>query len=161
MHKGNIKQMQKENLPAQYFPADNPGAVQIGSFATAEIHDFIDYVASMKEPVDFLKLVEDIGSFKHRDDKMNLFEYYLTKYIKSKPKLFVYGSRDIVLKAFFFMPWNQKRLETFYNSCGNAEIVRGSFSHMMNPNKNQVASFMAAKDEGVTEIIVRFLDKSY
>jgi len=58
------------------------------------------------------------------------------------------------------MPFMKDKLETFYSSCGNAEIHHGVYSHLLMENPNQHVGFMAVKDNHVTELILRFLDNN-
>ena len=66
-------------------------------FRTDESAEFLEYMLSMKEPSDFLTLVENMAKFRHKDGMTNFFEYYQKKYLLAKPKLFIYGSRDLFL----------------------------------------------------------------
>jgi hypothetical protein len=111
----------------------------------------------MKTPTDYLSLIETIVNFRNKDDKTGLFRYYLNKYILNTPKLFVYGNTDLLLRPFF----NRKALEKHYESCGNAEIYHGNFSHFMNENPHEHIRFMAIKNAGVTERIVKFLNRNF
>jgi hypothetical protein len=158
LHKPLIKQLYREGNPAKYVPEQDPRYVSMQMFKTSEPHEFLEYFLNMKEPTDFLSMIENIIQFKHRDDKISFFEYYQKTYLVTKPKLFIYGTRDILLKP--FMPFAKGKLERLYRSCGNAEVYHGSFSHIMVENPNQHIGFVGIKDEWVTELIMEFLDKN-
>ncbi len=153
----------KEGGQAEYKKEKEPdysGYFHLYFFKTKEAYEFLKYFLTMKEPADFFKLIQDIMRFKHRDDKVSFFEYYMKKYLLPKPKLFIYGKRDIFLRPFLFS--NRERLERFYNSWGepdNIKIYYGQFSHIMMPNPKQQTGFLTIKDEAVTEQIMMFLDK--
>lgn len=112
----------------------------------------------MKEPIDFLTLIEDIAKFRHKDGKVTFFEFYLERYFKKVPKLFVYGKRDWILRAFFRQ--NRMRLENFYKSCGNAEVYPGDFTHIIDENPKKYLAFIQVTNTEVTKSIIRFLDKN-
>ena len=111
----------------------------------------------MKEPKDYMELIEDLAKFKEQENKINFFEYYQKKYLLAKPKIFIYGKRDLYLKP--FLPFSRGRLEKFYESCGNAEIHYGNFSHVMMNDPKQQLAIIALKSDKVTKLIIQFLDK--
>src|SRR3989344_9117725 len=111
----------------------------------------------MKEPIDFLSLIECLMQFTHKDSKVSLIEYYHKKYLLAKPKLFVYGSTDLLLRP--FLPWSRKRLDKFYRSLGsegNVEIHYGNFSHVIMDSPLKLGSSVAVKNKEVTALILRF-----
>jgi Serine hydrolase (FSH1) len=112
----------------------------------------------MKQPTDFLRLLEDLARFKHRDKSTNFFEYYLKNYIFRIPKLFIYGKWDFVLRPFALFEKN--RLEKFYKSCGNAEIVSGPYGHLIPQEGTTVNPWNVIADTKITEKIIRFIDKN-
>lgn len=152
-----VRQIYREGNPVGYVKPDD-SYFRWQFFKTRDIHSFLEYVSKVKQPKDFLKLVEDIGKFRHKDGMINFFEYYLRNYLLSKPKLFIYGRYDWYLKP--FMPGNRSRLERFYESCGNATIYYGSFAHVMMNNPKQQNAAIAVTDYGVTEMVIRFLENT-
>lgn len=158
LHKPAVKQIYKEWNVVKYEPEKDPDYINWQFFKTKDISELLEYMVNLKEAPDYIKLIEDIVKFRKKENKTSFFDYYLEHYIKQKPKLFVYGSRDLFLKPFF--PFTRKKIEKVYNSCGNAEIIHGSFSHMMMDNPNQQFASVAIKGTYVTEKIIRFLDKN-
>lgn len=155
-HKPAVKQIYKEGNPVGYVPEDKEGYVYWQFFKIPDSKEFLTYFMSMKEPADFLTLVEQIVKFRHKDNMVSFFQYYQKKYLLAKPKLFIYGSGDLYLKP--FLPFQKKRIEQFYESCGNAEIYHGNFTHIMMDNPSQQMTAIAFKNEEVTKRIIQFLD---
>jgi hypothetical protein len=158
LHTAQVKRIYAEGNIVHYVPEDKEDYIYWQFFKTKDGGDFMDYMLDLKEPTDFLTLVEDMARFRHKDDKTNFFEYYQKKYLLAKPKLFIYGKRDMFLRP--FMPFAANRLEKFYSSCGNAKIYYGDFSHnMMNDPKQHLSSVALESDE-VTGLIIQFLDSN-
>lgn len=154
-----VRRYINEGLPLKYMPQKaGPDEVSSFFFRTGEIFEFVDYISSMKEPIDFLNLVESIVKFRHKDGKINFFEFYLERYFKRVPKLFVYGRRDWILRAFFSS--DRMRLENFYKSCGNAEVKPGDFTHIIDKNPRKYLAFIQVTNTEVTKLIIKFLDKN-
>ncbi len=156
-HKPAVKQIYKEGNLSGYVPENKKEYIYWQFFKTKDSAGFLDYFLNMKEPIDFLTLVEQVIKLRHKDDMISFFEYYQKKYLLSKPKLFIYGTGDFYLKP--FIPSVKRRLENFYESCGNAEIHHGAFSHVMMNNPRQQLAAVAVKNDKVTEMIIRFLYK--
>lgn len=153
-HKPLVNLAYKQGNPAKYSPEPDPRYVNWLFFKTKEIREFLHYLTAAKEPKDFLRIIEDVVRFSHKDGMVSFFEYYQRRLLE-KPKLFIYGKWDMFLRP--FMPGAKNRLEQFYNSCGNAQIYYGTFSHLL--TKEQ-APAMALADFGVTELIIRFLENT-
>ena len=160
LHHPLEKQIEKEGNPVKYAPEQDPAYLNWGAFKTREVYEFIDYFLSMKEPSDYLSMIEKIVSFKKRDDMVAFFEYYQKRYILAKPKLFIYGMVDLYLRAFF--SGGKRKVEEFYKSCGNddgtTEIYHGFFSHVMMDNPYQQVAALSIKNKSVTKRILNFLD---
>jgi len=156
LHKQIMRQAMKENVTGSRDKNPNPDGLNLGFFRIKEVEDFVEYFVSMKEPTDFLKLVEEIIKFRHKDDKVSFFEYYQKKYLLPIPKLFIYGNKDFLLRP--FMPGVRTRLDKFYTSCGNAQIHHAPYSHFLHENHNIHISSVVVKDKKATELIIRFLD---
>lgn len=151
----------KEGNPGKWVPKKEPEYFHSYFFKTQDSYDFLKYFFTMKEPADFFELMVKIIKFAHKDDRVNFFEYYMRKYLLPKPKLFIYGIRDLFLRPFFGS--NKERLENFYREWGypdNVEIMQGSFAHVMDADPKKHGKFLAIGDIGVTERIMRFLDKN-
>ncbi len=99
----------------------------VGDFTIPDVGEFLDYFLTMKEPIDFLTLIEKMAAFKRKDGTLNFLEKYQKNILSRKPKLFVYGKKDILLRPFFFV--SRQRLERFYKSCGNAAVITGNLDH--------------------------------
>jgi hypothetical protein len=155
LHKPAVKQIYKEGNLVHYAPENRPDNLYFQFFKTADAREFIDYITKMKEPVDFLKLTEKLAKFRHNDGFVNFFEYY-QKSLLAKPKLFIYGKFDKMLAP---LPFMRAGLERFYESCGNAEVHSGSFTHVMMNEPKQQAAALVLKNDSVTELIMRFLDR--
>jgi hypothetical protein len=156
-HKPAVKQTIKEGNPADFHFENKKENLYWQFFKTSKSEEFLNYFLNMKEPKDYMELIEDLAKFKEQENKINFFEYYQKKYLFSKPKLFIYGNKDLYLKP--FLPFARKRLEQFYENCGNAEIHYGNFTHVMMNNPNQQLAIIAVKNDKVTELIIKFLDK--
>ncbi|MDD3175428.1 MAG: hypothetical protein PHU51_03055 [Candidatus Nanoarchaeia archaeon] len=156
-HEPAVKQTNKEGNPAGFTYENKPDTIYWQFFKTKESKEFLNYFLNMKEPKDFIKLIEDLSKFKHIENKINFFEYYQKKYLFAKPKLFIYGKKDLYLKP--FLPFARKRLEKFYEGCGNAEIYYGDFTHIMMNDPNQQLGILAVNSDKVTEKIMNFLDR--
>jgi hypothetical protein len=158
-HNPQVKRIYRDGNPVGFVPENKDEYTYWQFFKTTNDAEFVKYLADMKEPADFLTLVEGLSRFQHKDDSVKFFEYYKNKYLLAKPKLFIYGMRDLFLRP--FMPFAARRLEKFYESCGNAEIHRESFSHVMMNNPKQQFSTLAIDNDKVTELIIKFLDKNF
>ncbi|MGE0793459.1 MAG: esterase/lipase family protein [Candidatus Woesearchaeota archaeon] len=156
-HNPAVNQTKKEGNPAGFEYENKPENLYWQFFKTSESKEFLDYFLNMKEPKDYMKLIEDLAKLEHVNDKINFFEYYQKKYLIPKPKLFIYGNKDLYLKP--FLPFVRGRLEKFYESCGNAEIHYGNFTHVMMNDPNQQLAIIAVKNDKVTKLIMKFLDK--
>lgn len=157
-HNRLVKQFYKEGNPVGYTPENKEEYFYWGFFKTKDTSEFLNFFLNMKEPIDFLTLIEQLIKFKHKDKMVSFFEYYQKKYLLLKPKMFIYGTKDLFLKP--FLPFRKKRLERFYESCGNAEIHHGAFSHVMTNNPKQRFAAVVLKNDKVTELIIRFLDRN-
>ena len=156
-HKPAVKQIYKENNPVDYAPDDKP-QLQWQFFKTNDASEFFNYFLNVREVPDFLKLVENLSKFRATDDKVTFFQYYQRRYLLEKPKLFIYGSNDFYLRA--FTPWSRRGLEKFYENCGNAEVFRGNFSHVIVENPKQQAAAVSITNEAVIRKIMMFLSKN-
>ena len=156
LHKPLLKEIHKEGNKTKYIEENKEDYIYWQFFKTKDVYEFLDYLLNLKEPADFLKLIEDLINFKHKDDKISFFEYYQKKYIYLKPKLFIYGNKDLFLKS--FLPFSKRRIESFYYSFRNALIARTNLSHVMMKNKWQVNASASIENDEVAEIIMRFLD---
>lgn len=165
MHKRLVKKGMGE-------PAQSPDEkyARWGFLKSENAKEFVSYFISLKTPVDFLKLIEDISRFYHKDDKTHFFEYYQKKYLLAPPKLFIYGKNDLILHS--FVPFASKGLENFYYSCGNAIVKSGEFGHPVSntvPGKIPLISSipvitsiewdLGINDE-VVSWIIRFIERS-
>ncbi len=158
LHKPAVAQIYKEGNSIGYVPENKDEYFYWQFFKTRGSVEFLDYFLHMKEPIDYLTLVEQLAKFRRKDQGAGFFEYYHTKYLLSKPKLFIYGMRDLYLKP--FLPFAKSRLEKFYQSCGNAEIHHGGFSHVMLNNPKQQFATVVLKNDRVPELILEFLNRS-
>lgn len=155
-HGGALKALKKEGI--ERLPVDDGHAVMMQYFKIADVHEFLDYLIRMKEPADFLRVIEAIAAFRHKDTKTGFFEYYQARYLYATPKLFIYGQKDLLLRP--FIPFMRGRLERFYKSCGNATVNYYPFSHLMLPDDWQQASYEVMKDKTATIAIMDFLAKN-
>ena len=127
-----------------------------------EVRVFLDYLLNMKEHVDYIQLIETLAKINFSGGK-TLFQYYYETYLLFRPKLFVYGKADLFLRPFFGK--NKQRLEGYYQSCGNAEIYKGTFSHTV-PEGNKLQKIspvmtpMLVKNEKTFNKISDFLSKN-
>ncbi len=153
-HEPAVKQLMKEGNPGKYVPEKNPLFVNAQFFKTAEPYEFLNYILSMKEPGDFLQVLEAVSRFRHRSGKVTMVEYYLRR-LRRIPKLFVYGSYDFLLRP--FLPWQRRRLEYLYASCGHAQIRRRKLSHILVKKPWQQMGFMAVTHDAVTKDILYFI----
>lgn len=157
-HKPLVKLTIEEGNVVKYVPEDDTSHTNWLFFKTRDVPEFLDYILDLKEPSDFLELVEGIGQFRRKDQKITFFEYYLKKYLIAPPKLFVYGRWDFFLKG--FIPLVSRRIEKFYLSCGNAEVKKGSWVHsfLEDPRAWRSVSYGVTNPE-VFDIIIKFLEK--
>ena len=165
-HNPLVKLTEEEGNVVKYVPEDDPSYTNWLFFKTKDVPEFLDYIMNLKEPSDFLELVEKIGQFKRKDQKITFFDYYMKKYLITPPKLFIYGKWDGFLRTFpmRFVPFlgrrTSDRIEKFYLSCGNAEIKTGEYVHsfLEDPKAWRSVSKGMTNPE-VFEVIVRFLEK--
>ena len=156
-HEPAEEQIYREGNPVGYRPADD-GNPRWQFLTAPDSLEFIEYFSKVREAPDFLKLVEDLSKFR-ADGKVTLFQYYQRRYVLQKPKLFVYGSNDFLLLGVLApLRKRDRKLEEFYESCGNAEIFHGKFNHLMTENPSQRLSALAVTNERVTEKIMNFVD---
>lgn len=160
LHNPSVKVMYKEGNLAKYVEHPlEPGEARWAFLTTKELPELLEYLSKMKDPKDFLKLAEDISEFKTKESNTeSFFGYYLKKYVRAKPKLFVYGNLDAFLRP--FLPGNRGRLEHYYKSCGNALVTHGTFTHMISEKRFKQVTTYAATHSGTTEMVLRFLDKN-
>ncbi|HLG23602.1 MAG TPA: alpha/beta fold hydrolase [Candidatus Nanoarchaeia archaeon] len=158
IHRPAVKRIYKDGNPVGYIPDENPEYLKWQFFKTKGAHEFLDYFLHIQTPLDYLKLIEDISKMRNKDDKINFLQYYHKKYLVFKPKIFIYGMKDLFLRP--FMPFAKKRLENYYESCGNAEIHHGSFSHIMKQNPNQQLAAIAIDNETVILWVSDFLKRN-
>lgn len=157
IHKPAVKFIEKEGNLVKYDPEEDPAYVNMQFFKTKEVYEFLEYIMAVKEPVDFLSLLEYITNLKRKEDKTNLIQYYYEKYIGGTPKLFIYGRYDMLLRP--FLPFEKGRLEKMYRSCGNAEIYYGSFSHVMVEKPRQQLASVAVRNDAVLNRVTKHLDR--
>ena len=130
--------------------------IVFGEFKPTDSDEFIEYLSNMKEPKDYITFIEDIIKFRHKDNIINFFEYYHKKYLLAKPKMFIYGKFDLVLRP--FMPSSKKGFENFYRGCGNAEIHYGSYNHLITEKPLEFVASDAVKNKKALKLIFKFLD---
>jgi len=162
-HAPNVKNWAKECGDPNLKPTIDDDKIGWQFFQTNEIYDFLDYFLDMKEPGDYLTLVNAIAKFKHQKGKINFFEYYLKKHIRDVPKLFMYGKWDITVNGLFgvpIIPGMSGKLHSFYADMGNARTIRGNYSHVFNEDKYAAMQFYVAKHPKVIRDIIHFLDKN-
>jgi pimeloyl-ACP methyl ester carboxylesterase len=157
LHLGAVKSLEATGTPAERMPAAS--GVQLQYFHTPDAAEFLDYILGMKEPADFIRFLESIIAFRHKDAKISFFEYYYAKYVMAKPKLFIYGRKDILLRP--FMPFARGRLEKLYRAFGSdVKIEYLDTSHWINESPWQGPQFEAIKDPAATVALMTFLDKN-
>jgi len=159
LHDPQVKRIYNEGNVVGYVPENKKEYIYWQFFKIKDSSEFMEYMLNVKEPKDFLTVVEDLARFRHKDDKINFFEYYQKKYLLAKPKLFIYGKRDLFLRP--FMPFASQKLEKFYESCGNAKIYYEDLSHIMMNNPKQHYSSLALDNDEVTGLIIAFLDNNF
>jgi len=140
----------------------DPAFVYWQSFKTRDTAEFLRYFLSVKEPSDMLEMLEEIIKFKKGDKMKSFFEYYLSKFLKNKPKLFIYGKYDLMLRP---IKLGRGHIDKFYNSLGNdspgnTEIKYGDFSHILHTKKKKMMAGVAFKDLDTTEKMMKFLIKN-
>ncbi|MBI2541581.1 alpha/beta hydrolase [Candidatus Woesearchaeota archaeon] len=157
-HKPLVKLTMEEGNIVKFVPEKDVAYTNWLFFKIKDVPEFLDYLMGLKEPGDFLELVEKMGQFRRKDQKITFFEYYLKKYLIAPPKLFVYGKWDAFLRT--MIPSTRKRIEKFYLSCGDAEIQTGEYVHsfLEDPKAWRSVSKGMTNPE-VFEIIVKFLEK--
>jgi len=157
-HEPLVKLMHEEGNVVKYVPENDPSYTNWLFFKTRDVPEFLDYIINLKETSDFLELVERIGQSKRKDQKITFFEYYLKKYLIAPPKLFIYGKWDMFLRT--IVPSTRRRIEKFYLSCGNAEVVTGPYVHsFLEDSKAWRSVSKGMTNPEVFEIIIRFLEK--
>ncbi len=120
--------------------------------------EFISYFTSLKEPTDFISLMNILSHFSHKDGKTSFIDYYLKKYILATPKLFIYGKWDLLLRP--FMPGSRKKLEEVYRAYGNVNIIRGNYSHILMRKPFQQVGVVIGTSDVVLQNIINFLNKN-
>ena len=154
VHKPAVKQIYKEGNIVDYQPSSDKN-LKWQFFKAHDTSEFFDYFLNVTEAPDFLKLIENLSRFRTSEGKVSFFKYYQKKYILSKPKLFIYGTRDFFLRT--FSPFGRRGIERFYESCGNAEIFRGNFSHLIMEDPKQQLASVGVTNQAVTKKIIKFL----
>ncbi|MFH1174878.1 MAG: alpha/beta hydrolase [archaeon] len=157
-HKPAVQQLMREGNPVAYVEENRKDTIYWQFFKMSNHKEFLKYVCEMKEPSDFLELLERLAAFENKDESTTFFAYYLDKYVLRKQKLFIYGQDDLYLKPFWF--GNRNRLEKFYRSCGNARIIHGDFTHVMLNETHQQLAAVSVKNDTITDSIIAFLDKN-
>ncbi len=158
LHKYGEWKSRREGHDIPLVKEQDPNYAKWGAFKTRHLKGLLDYLASVKEPKDFIELMQDFASEKtgQPDEETNFFRY-CQKLLENKPKLFIYGKFDIFLRP--FLPGGRKRLEKFYLSCQNAEVWRGNFTHLMLERPLHHIAGIGITNLEVTERIMLFLDQ--
>lgn len=138
-----------------------------------DMDEFLTYFLSMKEPLDYLQLVEMLANQKRVDEdslargtpeaksmRTNFFSYYLDKYIRAKPKLMINGRFDLMTKGLF----GRKGMDKLYRACGGTHHRYVSKNHyfrkggVANNVANQLSSIVM-DDPHEMEVVLKFLQK--
>ncbi|MBI2141589.1 hypothetical protein HYU16_04155 [Candidatus Woesearchaeota archaeon] len=155
IHKRIEKKHYKEGHEYPYVREQNPEYARWWALKTQHLDKLLEYIQQVREPKDFLKLMEDFASGE-QDEHTNFFRY-CQKFLERKPKLFIYGKWDFYLRP--FIPGKRKQIEQFYRSCTNAEIYYGDYSHIMRERAAHQVSTIGVTNPEVTERIMLFLDQ--
>jgi hypothetical protein len=155
MHYPAVEQIKKEGNVVNYKEENLDEYIYWQFLKIKDEKKFIRYFLDIKNIQDYLKTIEDLANLYSNN---NFFNYYLTNYIRKKPKLIIYGKYDHYLKP--FLPFNKKKIERFYKSFGNAKIYFGKFSHVMIDNPTQQSASVAVKNKKVIKKIIDFIEKN-
>lgn len=156
LHKPMRKLERQEGGTGRYEAPRGDGWLEAQMFHTQQPVEFLKYFVSLKNPIDFLRLLEAFAELRHKDGKIGFIEYHLRR-MRKRPKLFLYGRRDLLLRP--FIPGTRARLDHFYQSMGNATIKHGAYTHMVSRNPKKQTGFVAVSNEGAMKDIMLFLDK--
>lgn len=157
MHNPQIKLVMKEGNVFNYVD-DKTNATKWWYLRMENPVEFINYFTSLKEPADFISLINILSNFSHKEGKVSFIDYYSKKYILATPKLFIYGKWDLLLRS--FMPGSKKKLEEIYRAYGNVSIIRGNYAHILTRNPLQQLGVVAATSDVVLQNIINFLNKN-
>jgi pimeloyl-ACP methyl ester carboxylesterase len=151
-----VRTLRKEGLQFAETKSDSEN-VTLVAFKTSEPHLFLEYWLHMKEPADFLELLEALVAL--RDNKQGtLIKYYLEKYVKSVPKLFIYARWDIF--SLNFLSGRRHRAEKMYLSCGTAtNLYLKDADHMLAQKRALITSEWGTNSDSVAATL-DFLDRT-
>lgn len=156
--KSSWKTVEKERTQGLYpAPLGNkgPNTVDVVSLRM-DVYEFFSYMAQMKEPADFLKIMEALTQLRDKDEEDIKLKGWYNLLLKNKPKLFVYGDNDFFLTSWF--PSFRARLEKYYRACGNAKIIFGSFSHVFEQDRKNRMITTPGTNVRVLNEIMAFLN---
>ena len=105
----------------QYKPMAKKGEVQVMSVVHSDVYYTYNYAQTVKNPYDFINLVNYFSEGIEMDKEISFFKYY-RNIIRRTPKLFVYGLADKLLKP--LKKNNMPELEAHYKDMGETEVVR-------------------------------------
>lgn len=140
----------------QKHPKTGKFAYKLGSFRTYEIEKFVEYVINVKNPLDYMNLIEFFSNLAERG-RMNLIKYYRIKYILDTPKLLLYGKYLDIMNRLIF-PTQFREYEGVYSSW-NMDIKSYPFKgHWLCHGFGALKGKAATSSKVVTDII-KFLEE--
>jgi len=130
--------------------------VQFWGAVIADVKYTFTYTSEVKNPYDYLALIDFIcDKTKNQDNKAQFFNYFRNM-IRATPKLYFYGLSDQLLKP--MEGKNMLELEGHYRSFGATEIVRyPDIDHGLN-KEGEDKQLEAGKLPEMTYKIVNFLN---
>ena len=131
--------------------------VQLRHMIISDKNEFLNYVKTVKNPFDFINLINFLcDNVKNPDKDTGFFRYY-RNFIRKTPKLFIYGLKDKVIKT--VRSEIRLELEKHYKDLGETETkMYPNLSHKMN-KEGQNFDFESGKMPEMTYKIVTFLNR--
>jgi len=132
------------------------GQVQLFDLVINDVNDFLRYVENVKNPYDFMNLIDFMCTQIKSDRQVEFFQYYKAL-ITRIPKLYMYGLADQYLKP--LRGNNMPELENHYKSFGVKEIIRyPNINHGLNKEGKLEASADKGRYPKMTYKIITFLN---
>ena len=129
------------------------------AFHIDDTMEFANYLKNVKNPTDYINLINFFSDKKSTDQKQTLIRYYRDNFIRKIPKLLIYGTGDILLRL--WTPWRRRQLEEAYMLGGNCRIVpMERMVHSLSAEFLKPDSKDAIKSIKVGKVIIEFLSQN-
>ena len=156
---GFVKEMAREGNPMNW-QGNKEGYIIWQHFYLKfeDMHSFAKYLLNIKNPCDYMNLINYFASLPNEKENARFINYFRRKYIYDIPKLFMYGTLDMMVRPFFS---EKGKLESVYSMFGNHQIIRiKGMAHFLNKDKFELQSSYGLQSSKIAHTIFNFLDQN-